>query len=579
MANEKNTFYGVNLTHDKHTGNSEFKLTAFTRSSGENSINGIMTEMPDIAMSINYDKGPMQIWQEKLNSFLHSGVMSFFQAIGTGKSTLTSFQNNTTAGKWTRKMYNGYNFNDINLKFRTYTDPYFQLLDTNQKTHISSYYDVLNFLKMHGTISEESTFGINHKITEIKNALGTAYNFANDLRNNGDNSFDTLFDIYIGNIPIQNEVDLKNLNTKRKHEWEKFIKKMNDKMKIHIADGYDVNGNYSYKFADEKEYNGSSIKYYSNDLVNVYFEFTSELLDGTENGEQNLVIKLTSYNGTLNEKADIYVSQGKSGNITRYYKTILGKRADSEMGRERKFGKNIIINLDETKKNINKIELTDIENVKNKIEQAVYGDNGLLSFDYLDVTSEYSNDGERGWEINKVSGKEMEQRAFNRIINEVKKAFDDAWREFDAEIRSSNPTTVTIENEINAALDNLRSNTINVENMLMSKFSSRNRALHNYNLDRTLGLPICQLRIYSDIFFTFFNVFITKWSAKPSKYMSSERKPYYYDFDITCTLDQVMSLDTLFGTFKTEEANDLESPVLADLVINGVDDYEFAEEE
>lgn len=57
-----------------------------------------------------------------------------------------------------------------------------------------------------------------------------------------------------------------------------------------------------------------------------------------------------------------------------------------------------------------------------------------------------------------------------------------------------------------------------------------------------LGIRLWNLRIFTWIFASSLPVYIKSWSYKPSEEYK-DNMPLYYDFSISCMLDQVISRD------------------------------------
>lgn len=84
----------------------------------------------------------------------------------------------------------------------------------------------------------------------------------------------------------------------------------------------------------------------------------------------------------------------------------------------------------------------------------------------------------------------------------------------------------------------------NIGDHLISKFD-KYRVVSEFNKNNMLGEKLWYLSIYEDIIFKKTSpliVIISDWSAKPSiEYDTSLDMPVYYDFEITCMLDQTYS--------------------------------------
>lgn len=95
-------------------------------------------------------------------------------------------------------------------------------------------------------------------------------------------------------------------------------------------------------------------------------------------------------------------------------------------------------------------------------------------------------------------------------------------------------------------LDTIEQITDTFGNYLVSKYDEY-RVVRNFNKSGMLGQKLWYLSLYEDVVFnkaTPLIVYIADWSVQPSEEFDiSIGKPIYYDFSITCALDQVYSLE------------------------------------
>lgn len=164
MANaDKNTvaeFNGPSYGTDSKTGISKFHLITPADENGNLVIlTGLLNEMPEFSISVDYENGPGADWQDKLMSFMTSDVMQFASMIGSADG---SFKNLIKAGTWTKKIYAGYKPGNIELSFRIYASD--QLGQSSSQSWI-------NALKNYATLNASNEFSMQNAFENIGRAL------------------------------------------------------------------------------------------------------------------------------------------------------------------------------------------------------------------------------------------------------------------------------------------------------------------------------------------------------------------------------------------------------------------------
>lgn len=114
-----NEFIGASFNNDAKTGVSKFHLATMD---GENPVvlTGLLTELPEISFTVNYEDGPGNEWQDTIANFTGNGLMQMVNALGSANQG-SNWKNLIKAGTWTKKVYNGYSISSIPLKFRIYS--------------------------------------------------------------------------------------------------------------------------------------------------------------------------------------------------------------------------------------------------------------------------------------------------------------------------------------------------------------------------------------------------------------------------------------------------------------------------
>ena len=163
------SFNGPSYGNDSKTGISKFYLV--TPESKDNVIilTGLLNEMPEFSISVNYEDGPGATWQDNLMSFMTSDIMQMATMIGSANG---SFNNLLKMGTWTKKIYAGYKPGSISLNFRVYES------DTLGQSSIKEWIYALN---NYATIDSKNEFSIKSAFENIGHALHNMTQTGNDV--------------------------------------------------------------------------------------------------------------------------------------------------------------------------------------------------------------------------------------------------------------------------------------------------------------------------------------------------------------------------------------------------------------
>ena len=74
VDNEIRNFAGPKIEHDSKTGLSHFILsTTYDTPAGPEIIqlHGLLSDLPEISFTVNYEDGPGNEWQDILSNFIH----------------------------------------------------------------------------------------------------------------------------------------------------------------------------------------------------------------------------------------------------------------------------------------------------------------------------------------------------------------------------------------------------------------------------------------------------------------------------------------------------------------------------
>lgn len=146
---------------------------------------------------------------------------------------------------------------------------------------------------------------------------------------------------------------------------------------------------------------------------------------------------------------------------------------------------------------------------------------------------------------------------------ELEKIFNDGFYKA-MEEAYSNATMQTPEPEENKIAKFLKATSRQLGGVMVSKYGP-NRVYESMNRANALGQKLWHLNLYNNVIFSSAKplvVYISEWSVKPSEEMIGDLH-VYYDFEITCAMDQVYSRDTWFENilnFTRKDIKAKESP-------------------
>lgn len=146
---------------------------------------------------------------------------------------------------------------------------------------------------------------------------------------------------------------------------------------------------------------------------------------------------------------------------------------------------------------------------------------------------------------------------------ELEKIFNDSFYKA-MEEAYSNAITQTPEPEENKIAKFLKATSRQLGDVMVSKYGP-NRVYESMNRANALGQKLWHLNLYNNVIFSSAKplvVYISEWSVKPSEEMIGDLH-VYYDFEITCAMDQVYSRDTWFENilnFTRKDIKAKESP-------------------
>lgn len=458
MAEEERKFFkGPSREHDKRTGLSHFTLsTSYIDNTGKPAmiqLHGLLSEMPEISFTVNYEEGPGSEWQDILSKFAANDLISIFNAIGAKGD---NFTNIVKAGTWTKQVYAGYSPSTIPLKFRLYTR------DLLGQTSPALWKE---WLSRFATIDSENEFGID---TALENILGSVIN----AYDSGEKVAD-----------IANQVSDTFQKHSSKQEPNKTDSQKNEDDGLTVMMKVDAIKNALNKyFADTMlSVNNSKSKWKISEL-NIFEERPP--LSGDRILYLKMKITSTNNAGYIESKK---TEVGMASSVTSWSNNY----------------------------DINKINI-DQEKVEKAIKQTV----GKVTEDKDDINNIFSNSFYQG----------------------IKSCFDD--------------TTLSGNgNEENSQISTFLTNTVNaLGNVLTDKYGEY-RVYEPMNRNNCLGEKLWNLNIFDNVIFNKAKplvVYISSWSYKPSEEMDGDEH-VYYDFEITCAMDQVYSRNTWFKILNVQK--------------------------
>ena len=455
-------FTGPKYEHDDKAGLSRFTLATMENDDNYIQLNGLLTEIPEISFSVNYNDGPGNEWQDILSKFMANDLVSIFNAIGAKGG---GFKNLLKVGTWTKQVYAGYSPSTIPLKFRIYTE------DTLGQT---SPEDWITYLEGYATISGDNEFNLTDAAGNIINVFINAYNTGAAAGEAFDKNVEQLF---FERSEVNKMTD-ENEDTNSEKEYQKKSEQIQNAVK-------EINklfATITSLYAEHNEILKLSLDLDDDWHYTRWWNFgTQEIMKVT------LKIELSTKTGIWplykdDEKVGVY-------RTTKVGWTDFGKKHKSE-----------VLYLDS-----NEI----IDTLKNFVNE--YKNN--TEYTATNVTNDAGEWSKIFKEIERIcqegGGMQKKPDDFIKIINAGKETAN------------------------------------KLENILLGKYTY-NRVREEMNKENALGEKLWHLYLYNDVIFKStdpLTVYISDWSVKPSAEVINNR-PVYYDFEITCAMDQVYSRNT-----------------------------------
>ena len=452
---EKRNFAGPKIEHDSKTGLSHFTLSTTDILSVRPEIvqlHGLLSDLPEISFTVNYEDGPGNEWQDILSNFMTNDLMAIFNTIGAKGA---GFKNIVKAGSWTKKVYAGYAPSTIPLKFRIYTrDTFGQSSAEMWKKYLIKF----------ASINDGNKFEINTAAKNIFGAIKTAYNSGEAVAG-------------LANSSVSNFNNSTNATTGQSDsDDEKYEKYMYKAMTI---------------YAQINAVNEALGEISKNASADGIFKIDMKLEKGdTERGG---FLWLGEYVAPINFTASVTDTRVASANV--------------------EFGPEEVGKIDAVNSSGNpdpdKIEFTN-ENLKKAFKK------------FIDECSGLSDEAKT-----KIKG--TLEGAYSK--NRLRQAFE-----------TKPPHEEKNNSEIHKLGKFLRNNADALGDVMVSKYG-QNRVYETMNAENSLGEKLWHLNIYNDVVFNTAKplvVYISEWSYKASEERDGN-EPVYYDFEITCALDQVYS--------------------------------------
>ena len=454
---EKRNFAGPKIEHDSKTGLSHFTLSTTDILSVRPEIvqlHGLLSDLPEISFTVNYEDGPGNEWQDILSNFMTNDLMAIFNTIGAKGA---GFKNIVKAGSWTKKVYAGYAPSTIPLKFRIYTrDTFGQSSAEMWKKYLIKF----------ASINDGNKFEIDTAAKNIFGAIKTAYNSGEAVAG-------------LANSSLSNFNNSTNATTAGQSDSddEKYEKYMSKAMTVYAQ-------------------------------MNAVNEALGEI---SKNASADGIFKI-----------DMKIEKGDSGIFNTGYAPINFTASVTDTraaGDNIEFGPEKVGKIDTVDFNgnpdPNKIEFT-YENLKNVFKE------------FIDECSSLSDEAKT-----KIKG--TLEGAYSK--NRLKQAFE-----------TKPPHEEKNNDEIHKLGKFLRNNADALGDIMISKYGE-NRVYETMNAENSLGEKLWHLNIYNNVIFNTAKplvVYISEWSYKASEERDGN-EPVYYDFEITCALDQVYSRKTWYN--------------------------------
>lgn len=458
---EKRNFAGPKIEHDSKTGLSHFILSTTDIPSVRPEIiqlHGLLSDLPEISFTVNYEDGPGNEWQDILSNFMTNDLMAIFNTIGAKGA---GFKNIVKAGSWTKKVYAGYAPSTIPLKFRIYTrDTFGQSSAEMWKKYLIKF----------ASINDGNKFEIDTAAKNIFSAIKTAYNSGEAVAG-------------LTNSAVSNFNNSTNATTGQSDsDDEKYEKYMSKAMTV---------------YAQINAVNEALGEISKNASADGIFKIDMKLEKGDT--ERSGFLWLGEYAAPINFTASFTDTRLASANV--------------------EFGPEEVGKIDAVDSSGNpdhsKIEFT-YEKLKKAFKE------------FIDECSGLSDEAKT-----KIKGTLEGTYSKNRL----KQAFE-----------TKPPHEEKNNSEIRKLGKFIRNNVDALGDIMVSKYGV-NRVYETMNAENSLGEKLWHLNIYNNVIFKTTKplvVYISEWSYKASEERDGN-EPVYYDFEITCALDQVYSRETWYS--------------------------------
>ena len=470
MAEEKQLFFkGPSIANDAQTGLSHFILSTTYNDKNNQPVSvqlhGLLSDLPEMSFTVNYEEGPGSEWQDLLSSFMANDLMSIFNALGAKGD---NFTNLIKAGTWTKQVYAGYAPSTIPLKFRIYTT------DTLGQTDAETWIAILSEF---ATINSENQFELISSFENIFGAGINAYNTGGDVAEIANKSAE----IYMKHT--------KPGSTAKTEEEQNEADAFKKQMEVTKAEN-------------------ALTKFFNNTMASVNQSSNKFKISKMGFSHGSSMVGLTQY-----IYFEMHLTTGYQGG------GFQGTRKPVEVGAT--MSKNFVFGPE-----------TDVNAIK-------------LDCDKIEKT------------IKDIVAKSGDDKA------ELEKIFNEGFYTSMKAV-SSDATMETQEKEESKIARFLKDTSKHLGNVMVSKYGP-NRVYESMNRTNALGQKLWHLNLYNNVIFSSAKplvVYISEWSVKPSEEMIGDLH-VYYDFEITCAMDQVYSRDTWFENilnFTRKDIKAKESP-------------------
>ena len=442
---EKRNFAGPKIEHDSKTGLSHFILSTTDILSARPEIiqlHGLLSDLPEISFTVNYEDGPGNEWQDILSNFMTNDLMAIFNTIGAKGA---GFKNIVKTGSWTKKVYAGYAPSTIPLKFRIYTrDTFGQSSAEMWKKYLIKF----------ASINDGNKFKIDTAAKNIFSAIQTAYNSGEAVAGLADSSVSN-FNSSTNATTGQSDSD-----SKKQQEYQSKVASVTAQMEA----VNEVLTEISKLVPPEAPYK-------------IEMKLSKWEMPGTD----KLIVFDASFTDTREASDNVTYGPIEVGTLDKVY--ILG---DPDP-------KDICIYSEKLEKALNDF-ISDCSSLDKEAETSI-----------KNILNDYAIN-----QIKKPLKTELLHEEKNNEIHKIGKFIKD---------------------NINALGD-----------VMVSKYGE-NRVYETMNAENSLGEKLWHLNIYNNVIFNMTKplvVYISEWSYKASEERDGN-EPVYYDFEITCALDQVYS--------------------------------------